>query len=167
MNHRKMTFAQRYELALSLLRNNPVKNCSPQYLADSLAKGEKKTWFKGDRICLKGSSSTEMFIITRGKVSVVRNDSAGIPRQLILLEPPNIIGHMGLLDKSKRSATCFAIEKTEGLRFSDTTFACFLTEDGLANHAFRQLIMGTMTHQLSLSNQQFLRLSEAVDARMK
>ena len=77
----------------------------------------------GDVIMRQGDASDAMHVITRGRVRVERDQPGETPLVLAELGPGDVIGEMGLLDGSPRSATVTASEDTETLEIHATVMA--------------------------------------------
>ena len=64
-----------------------------------------------------------------------------------------MIGQMGLVDGSARSATCRAASAIKGILISKQTFNSLLQEQSPEGSAFRHLLISTMMGQLSSANE--------------
>ena len=93
-------------IARQLLSMSQARGAQATDLARALARGRPVSWSDGELMCCEGDPSEELYLVIRGRIRVLRNDVTGIPRELVTLSPPNLVGHMGLVDGSTRSATC-------------------------------------------------------------
>jgi CRP/FNR family transcriptional regulator, cyclic AMP receptor protein len=93
-----------------------------------------------------------MFVILTGGVSVLRIGFDGIQRPLATLSPPCLVGHMGLVDGSTRSATCIAAGHVGGITIKKDRFSQLMSEGSPGASAFRQLVLSAMMSQLSSTN---------------
>ena len=93
-------------IARSLLRSYQVKSSRSADLATALMRGKACSWEEGNKLCVEGDDAADMFIILKGKIRVSRKSPSGEDKVLVILEAPTMIGHMGLVDGSTRSATC-------------------------------------------------------------
>ena len=98
----------------------------------------------GSVICREGDAGSSMFVIIRGRVSVLRDMGWG-ERQLGTMESPEIFGEMALLSNEARSATVVALEQTECLQLDSDSFDILLDQDP----AFAQQVAKFMTRRFS------------------
>jgi CRP-like cAMP-binding protein len=77
---------------------------------------------KGARIFEEGSHADCCFVLTSGKARVVLAGSGGTEILLNILTPPALIGEIGLLDHSTRSASLIAAEPCHLIRISGAAF---------------------------------------------
>ena len=140
-------------VARTLLRAYQVRSARSRNLADALAKGTLSSWKDDELICEENGPANTMFVILKGSVRVLKKDIKGVQQELAVLPSPCIIGQMGLVDGSPRSATCKAIDDVGALSIDIDTYNTLLTEASPAGSAFRHLMLSTMTSQLSTANQ--------------
>ena len=81
-----------------------------------------KQFAKGDIIIEEGGSGTGCFIITQGKVEVVKNLSSDNPKIVATLSTGEIIGEMNVIDEEPHSASIRALEDTECIMISAWDF---------------------------------------------
>jgi CRP/FNR family transcriptional regulator, cyclic AMP receptor protein len=148
----KATIEQLKPTARSLLRTYQVRSTRSSDLVTALSYGSKKTYNDGDTICKEGHASHDMFVVLSGEIVILRDDINGVPRELATLSPPTMIGQMGLVDGSSRSATCVAKGDVDSLSISQDTFEKILKEASTAGSAFRHLLLASMTNQLATAN---------------
>ena len=77
----------------------------------------------------------------------------GTEKELAVIPAPSMIGQMGLVDGSARSATCRAASAIKGILISKQTFNSLLQEQSPEGSAFRHLLISTMMGQLSSANE--------------
>ena len=140
-------------VARSLLRTYQVRSSRSKNLAEALAKGSACSWKDNEEICREGKASDSMFVILKGSVRVVKKDINGTEQELAVLPAPSMIGQMGLVDGSPRSATCLAAGEVGALLIDQSVFDDLLEEASPAASSFRHLLLSTMMSQLSLANQ--------------
>lgn len=140
-------------IARKLLRTYQVRSARSRALADALAKGSQAAWKSDDVICEEGAPSDSMFVLLKGMIRVTRKDVNGEERELALIPDPSIIGQMGLVDGSNRSATCVAVEDAITINLSRDNYNELMDEPTPAGSAFRHLLLSTMMGQLSTANQ--------------
>ncbi|MEC7984674.1 MAG: cyclic nucleotide-binding domain-containing protein [Myxococcota bacterium] len=150
-------------IARTLLRSYQVRSSRSIDLAEAMCKGRPVSWSDGEVICAEGDPSSDMFIILKGSVRVMRNDTEGRPRELAVLKAPTMIGQMGLVDGSARSASCLAVGKVGSLSISLDTFRDILSEASAPCSAFRHLLLASMNMQLSTANEKIRRLVEDIE----
>jgi CRP-like cAMP-binding protein len=126
----------------------------------ALAKGDITTWNQGDVLCNEGEPSNSMFVTIEGEVQVLKRDAFGVPKELAVIPAPSMIGQMGLVDGSSRSATCVAHSTIKGITISKIVFNALLQEQSPEGSAFRHLLISTMMGQLSSAN---VKISGLVD----
>ena len=150
-------------IARTLLRSYQVRSSRSIDLAEAMCKGRPVSWSDGEVICAEGDPSSDMFIILKGSVRVMRNDANGYPRELAVLKAPTMIGQMGLVDGSARSASCLAVGKVGSLSISLETFRNILSEASAPCSAFRHLLLASMNMQLSTANEKIRQLIEDIE----
>ena len=83
---------------------------------------QKKIFHKGDILIEEGKSGMGFFIITKGKVEVIKGMNTTSPIQIAILESGEIIGEMSVIDELPHSATVRALEETECLMIEQWDF---------------------------------------------
>jgi CRP-like cAMP-binding protein len=131
-------------VARKLLRTYQVRSTRSRNLAEALAKGSSSSWNTGDDICIESSPSNSMFVTLEGSVQVLKKDSLGNLKELAVIPAPSMIGQMGLVDGSARSATCKAHSPINGITISKSVFNLLLQEKSPEGSAFRHLLISTM-----------------------
>lgn len=139
-------------VARQLLRTYQVRSTRSRNLALALAKGDITTWNQGDVLCHEGEPSNSMFVTIEGEVQVLKRDAFGVLKELAVIPAPSMIGQMGLVDGSSRSATCVAHSTIKGITISKIIFNSLLQEQSPEGSAFRHLLISTMMGQLSSAN---------------
>ena len=140
-------------VARKLLRTYQVRSTRSRNLALALGKGQEKVWAQGDLMCGEGQPSDSMFVTMEGSVQVLKRDTTGTEKELAVIPAPSMIGQMGLVDGSARSATCRAASAIKGILISKQTFNSLLQEQSPEGSAFRHLLISTMMGQLSSANE--------------
>jgi len=156
---RRVTFQL---IARALLRKYNIRNIRSIHLAQALSRGHLKVIEQGTILCKEGTDSNEMYVIVQGRVQLLKKNSNGKPTELMMIEGPSLIGQMGLIDGSRRSASCVAAEKTTIIRFSESCFHSLMKEQTINGAAFRHQVMFTMINQLNNTNQKIGALIEEV-----
>lgn len=77
---------------------------------------------RGQNLLTEGVRGTYMGLILTGRVDVVKQSSSGQPKVIATLGPGKMIGEMGLIDGSPRSATVVARSETTLLVMTNRAF---------------------------------------------
>jgi CRP-like cAMP-binding protein len=139
-------------IARKLLRTHRVHGVRPEDLASALASGRPRRASDGERLCSEGEPSESMFVLLKGSVQVLRKDDRGDERQLAVLQAPALVGHMGLVDGSARSASCVARGEIGCIQMKRETFQRLLDEPTAGGAALRRLILASLIGQLTSAN---------------
>lgn len=86
-------------------------------------RGRPKQFAKGAVIMRQGDASDALHVITHGRVRVERDQAGDTPLVLAELGVGDVVGEMGLLDNSPRSATVTTLEDTGTLEIHATVMA--------------------------------------------
>lgn len=158
-----MNAAQLIPVARALLRSHSARGARPDDLAEALSAGRPASLDDGAQLCREGEASDALFVLLRGRVQVTRADSEGTDRELATIQAPALIGHMGLVDGSARSATCTARGPLVLLSIDGATFRALLGRPDDAGAAMRSLILTSLIQQLSTANDKVRDLLQQVD----
>jgi CRP-like cAMP-binding protein len=139
-------------VARKLLSDSQTRGAMATDLSKALARGRPISWSDHELMCCEGDPPDAFFLVLRGRIRVLRNDSDGLPRELIVLVSPTLVGHMGMVDGSPRSATCEAVGDVDGLSLDAETFSALMDDATAEGTAFRRLILNHMMEQLSRGN---------------
>jgi cAMP-dependent protein kinase regulator len=88
-----------------------------EVLLEVLAGVEQRTYEPGELIVREGDPGRSMFVITRGEVSVVRQDDAGAPLIVATLGEGELFGELALLCEGPRMSSVVAARRTVVLKF--------------------------------------------------
>ncbi|MBN1523742.1 MAG: diguanylate cyclase [Spirochaetales bacterium] len=77
---------------------------------------------KGTVICSEGDEGNELFIIKKGRTSVLIKVQNGSTKEVAELLPGDFLGEMAIFQKSPRSATCVAKEESIILKLDEDDF---------------------------------------------
>ena len=102
----------------------------------------------GKVLCEEGGQGNQMFFLFSGSIEVLKRDRFGKSQPLVVIEAPTLMGHMSLLDRSKRSATCVIKERSYVGVVSERTFTRFSADPGPSGTVFRRLILASLSQQL-------------------
>jgi CRP-like cAMP-binding protein len=107
-----------------------------------------KIFEPGETIVRQGESGSQMFVIQRGSVEIVRRSANGEEVRLALLGPGDVFGEMAIFEHEVRSATARAAGEAVVLTVDRRTFLRRVQEDpSLAFHMLRS--MSQRVRQLS------------------
>lgn len=98
-----------------------------------------KLYRAGEPIVRQGEKGSQMYVLQRGRVEVIR-ESEGREDRLGLLGPGAVFGEMAIFEREVRSATIRAVEDARVLTIDRRTFLRRVQEDpSLAFHILRSL----------------------------
>jgi CRP-like cAMP-binding protein len=103
---------------------------------------------RGDLLFIEGDVGDALLVLVSGSVTVFRTSPDGERAALTVLEPPDVIGEIALLDGAPRSASVEATEPTTVLSLSRPEFFALLrNQPSVLEPLMRQL--GTMVRRLT------------------
>jgi len=120
----------------------------------------EKKYTDGEIIFREGDQSSSAFVISSGQVELLKNASDGMVR-LAMLSAGEIIGEMGIVDKSARSATARAIGPVKLDVIEREGFLASLKEEPDVALS----VIGNLAERLRNSNEMAIR-SRAVDVNI-
>ena len=88
-----------------------------------------KIYQAGEVIVEEGHAGNGIYMITSGKVEVIKDLASGSPRRIAVLDKGQLFGEMALMDEQPRSATVRAIEETSCLGIDRSVFLAQLQKD--------------------------------------
>jgi CRP-like cAMP-binding protein len=148
-------------VARKLLRSHRTRAAAPADLAQALSVGQRQDWPAGQILCEEGEPSDSLFVLLLGTIRVLRRDTSGTLRELATLEAPALVGQMGVVDRSPRSARCEAAGDVQVLSIQVDDFHRLLRETSAASAALRRLLLSSLIQQLSSANQKVRELAAA------
>lgn len=95
---------------------------SPEDVQKIIAVCEKRMLLAGEILFQEGDSGETVWIIQSGRVDIYKNIRGDIDRTLASLGSGEVIGEMGFIDHSRRSAGARTTEPTEFLVLSQSSF---------------------------------------------
>ena len=132
----------------ALLKTYQVRSARSLDLSEALKRATERVWKHKEVLCEEGANSDYLYILRRGTVRVLRKDYEGKSQELAQLTAPCMLGQMGLIDGSVRSATCVAHGSVEVLCINRRTFESLMDEDSSAAAAFRHQVIAVMMSDL-------------------
>ncbi|HEX2911644.1 MAG TPA: cyclic nucleotide-binding domain-containing protein [Chloroflexia bacterium] len=91
---------------------------------------EVATFDAGQTIFNQGDAADRFYIITKGKVEVLRGDKRGVQKPVTQLNEGDYFGEIGILGRTRRTATIKAITPVEVLTLDETTFRLMIAASG-------------------------------------
>ena len=122
---------------------------------DELVRGfpaAKKVSFKaGASIFKEGSKAESCYVITQGKVQILKKTSKGERVPLAVVKAGEFLGEMAMLSGEKRSASAVAVTKVEAIVIQHAEFVALLkAQNPFASRLSLQLstLLATRCHRL-------------------
>jgi CRP-like cAMP-binding protein len=110
-----------------ILKQAPLfASLSTRFLKGLGDSATRRTYNEGDLIVRQGNPGVGLFVITKGKVQVVKTDESGQRYEIATHGPGEVIGEMAVLDGAVRSADVVALEETECLVLASWAFNSFM-----------------------------------------
>ena len=117
-------------VSTTVLRNVPLfSGFADDQLATLTQVVTRRSVPRGSMLMAQGDQSDSLYIIISGRLKVMMGDAEGKEVILAMLGPGEIVGEMGLIDDSPRSATVTAVEPSELLSISKREFRRCLAEN--------------------------------------
>jgi CRP-like cAMP-binding protein len=131
-------------------------------VAAVLERGQRARFQPGTRLCREGDPGDTMFVVLEGRVQVLLRDGEGRDRQLAVVEPPALLGHVTLVDRSPRSASCVALDAVDVVTLDGATYEAAIREPSRIGSALRRLLIASLVAQLSSGN---ARIRDVIEGR--
>ncbi|MGI5267538.1 Crp/Fnr family transcriptional regulator [Nonomuraea sp. CA-218870] len=106
------------------------------------AAGRPRKWERGTMVMSEGDTSDWVLVLTEGRVKVSSHTSSGTEVVLAVRGPGGLLGDMGAIDGSPRSATVTALEPISGIVVRD--FTGFLQEHGRVAVLLMRMVTGRL-----------------------
>jgi CRP-like cAMP-binding protein len=112
-----------------VLRNVPLLSSLSETQLEWVASSSRVCRYpKGSIVFHEGDTGDYLLVILRGRVKVVLLGESGHESIIAMLEPPNFLGEVALIDQAPRSATVVAVEETEFLQIASKSFQALISE---------------------------------------
>ena len=124
---------------------------SPEELLHELPGAKNVTHEAGEIIFREGSKAESCYVITHGKVQILKKTSHGANIPLATVKPGEFLGEMAMLSGERRSASAIALTKVEALVIEHTEFVALLkAQNPFASRLSLQLatLLATRCHLL-------------------
>lgn len=146
--------------AAGLLKTHSCRGVKPAHLAEVLSASNMQKFNDGDAIITEGDAGDVMYFLLDGSIRIQRRDPRGNMRELATMKAPSLVGHMSLVDRSPRSASCIAIGRTVCASIDRRKYESVLSETSPRGMALRRLLLASLTKQLADAN---ARIRELID----
>jgi len=148
------------ELAQALLANLSAVGVEPQALAQVIASGTPRSLADDQLLYQQGAPSTGMAFLVAGTLRVERPDAQGRPRRLASIQAPALVGHMGVVDRERRSASVTTEGPVTVIELESRVFDHLVQDDSDRGFALRQVILVSLARRLTLANARLRELTE-------
>lgn len=145
--------------ALRLMKMYPFPGSDVTGMIELLDAGYRMEFEHGNTICSEGEPAHCMYILTWGKVGVIRSDFSGRSRRVATMHSPSVFGHMSMVDGSKRSATCVAEGKVAVIVVDREVYTQLVSAPTLAGRTLRRMLLSSLTDQLAKGNKRLRELT--------
>jgi CRP-like cAMP-binding protein len=99
------------DLTQVMRRVELFRGLSPEQLQRIANISKREVYQRGQTICVQGSPGDKVYIISRGQVEVVVQDSVGDSYPVVYLGTGQVVGEMALIDEGKRSASVIGADE--------------------------------------------------------
>ena len=117
---------------------------------------------KGQPVVREDDAALELFFLLRGSIAILKRDLEGKQRPVGEVHAPTLLGQMGIIDRARRTATCVAATEVILAVMDQATFQRHIRDTTAGGRALRQLLLSSLTHQLTSGN---ARLQDLLAAR--
>jgi CRP-like cAMP-binding protein len=122
-----------YDVRMIAVKKSPQKRISataisPEELLRELPGAKLITYDAGALIFREGSKATSCYVITQGKVRILKKTSKGENIPLGLVKPGEFLGEMAMLSGERRSASAIAMTRVKAIVIEHAEFVALLRE---------------------------------------
>lgn len=136
------------DVAAALRQVELFAGLSEEVLQQIAAVARPREYDKGELLTIEGDVGDALLVLISGSATVFRTSPDGERAALNVLEPPDVLGEIALLDGAPRSASVEATEPTVALALSRQEFFALLRQQpAVLEPLMRQL--GTMVRRLT------------------
>jgi CRP-like cAMP-binding protein len=153
-----MTPQQVSDWATRLLLGNPFPGKSQREMVEIIQACRLQHFRDGQTILQEGQAGDELYFLMEGLVSVLKKDTNGEDRQLVVMEAPTMFGHMSMVDGSPRSATCRAKGVVTVASMNRELYQELSSRPHPIGTNLRRLMLATLTRQLVDGNARLFNL---------
>ena len=142
------------DLAQKLADSIGVVEVEPMFLANMFSAGSLDEVPVGHNLCDFGGPSDTVFVLVDGVVQIHKPDVSGVLRPIAQVQGPAMIGHMGVIDGSLRSACCRVAGDGPAMVISlrASAFRRLLIRPDATGSAVRHLLLANLIRQLGNTN---------------
>jgi CRP-like cAMP-binding protein len=126
---------------------------SDDYIQIILAACEERLLVAGEELFLEGDSGDTLWLVKSGRVEIYKNIRGDIDRTLALLGPGEVIGEMGFIDLSLRSAGARTTEISDFLVLSRSAFAQVCAQHPMVAAAFYRNLATILAERVRHTNE--------------
>jgi len=134
--------------AARLLLTNPFPGKSQRELVQIIQACQLEVLSDGETILTEGEPGGDLYFLMEGEVTVLKRDTDGQDRELVVMSAPTMFGHMSLVDGSSRSASCRARGRVTVAKMTRALYQDLLAKPHPIGTTFRRLMLATLTRQL-------------------
>ena len=127
---------------------------SPEELLRELPGAKLITHEIGDYIFREGTKATSCYLITQGRVRIIKRSNKGDDISLAVIKPGEFLGEMAMLSGEKRSASALAVTKVKAIVITHADFVALLK----AQHPFASRLCLQLSTLLAARCHHLLRL---------
>jgi len=135
-----------------LLGGHPYLEVDSDHLVETLRSCFPMRLRAGDILCHEGAPSTALYFLLQGTMRVLKKDHRGSPRPIGSVTGPALLGHMGVLDRTRRTATCEASTPALIAAMDPSTIHETVRSTDNRGYALRRLMLSSLTRQLVSGN---------------
>lgn len=141
-----------FAVAEVLLERHSIQATRAADLANALSSATLKRLHDDEVLCNEGDPGGFMWILLSGRIRVLKRDYQGHERKLATMMPPTLLGHMTMVDGTRRSASCRAVGDVLLAVVDKGRFASLMKDTGPQGDVFRRLLITSLWQQLSRGN---------------
>ncbi|GAA4101809.1 Crp/Fnr family transcriptional regulator [Nonomuraea soli] len=119
-----------------------MSTLTAEEITELRAAGRPRRWERGVTIMTEGDTTDWVLVLTKGRVKVSSHTTSGTEVVLAVRGPGSLLGEMGAIDGSPRSATVTTLEPVEGFVVRD--FIAFLQTHGRVAVLLMQFVVGRL-----------------------
>lgn len=136
-------------VAQRLLANHRFVAPDPSALHQVLLQCPERAYRDGEVLCKERSYGDEMWFLVAGRVKVVRRDIRNNEHLVAVVEAPDLIGPLALIDNTMRSATVVADGPVVTRVLDRGAYVQLSTAATTAGAVLRRLLLSSLHQQLS------------------
>jgi len=121
---------------------------------------ERCIYEAGETVVTEGDRKRDLLILQKGRIRIEKKDQHGAPRTLSTLEPPTVLGEIGLVMGAPRTATAIAETEAETLLLGGEGLQALLEKDDLAAYKISFSVARELAKRQNAMNLEALRFME-------